>query len=243
MNEEDKLADRLIEEATKEEVTDVARLLAIQGGYYETRYAEMPQDLLRRTIKTGRIDAKTAPVLLSGMQNLIAALVQVRGLDDALEEASRHARTALPPACLPRTCRHPAGSRGTGDRRGHGGAVRRQQHRIRLAGIDAPKRKQPFGRKSKQYLAAQIAGQEVSVDWHKLDRYHRIVGKIIHDGKDVDLAMVRAGLAWWYRHYAHEQSPADRLLYEDAENKAKAEGQGLWQDPDPMPPWQWRHRR
>jgi hypothetical protein len=51
------------------------------------------------------------------------------------------------------------------------------------------------------------------------------------------------GLAWWYRHYAHEQSPADRLLYEDAENKAKAEGQGLWQDPDPMPPWQWRHRR
>jgi micrococcal nuclease len=118
-----------------------------------------------------------------------------------------------------------------------------QQRRIRLAGIDAPERKQPFGQKSKQYLAAQIAGQEVSVDWHKLDRYHRIVGKIIHDGKDVDLAMVRAGLAWWYRHYAHEQSPADRLLYEDAENKAKAEGQGLWQDPDPMPPWQWRHRR
>jgi endonuclease YncB( thermonuclease family) len=63
-----------------------------------------------------------------------------------------------------------------------------------LAGIDAPERKQPFGRKSKQYLAAQIAGQEVSVDWHKLDRYHRIVGKIIHDGKDVDLAMVRAGV-------------------------------------------------
>jgi len=50
-------------------------------------------------------------------------------------------------------------------------------------------------------------------------------------------------LSWWYRHYANEQSPADRLLYEDAENKAKAEGLGLWQDPDPMPPWEWRHRR
>jgi micrococcal nuclease len=58
----------------------------------------------------------------------------------------------------------------------------------------------------------------------------------------VDLAMVRAGLAWWYRHYAHEQSAADRVLYEDAETKAKAERKGLWIDPDPLPPWEWRHR-
>jgi micrococcal nuclease len=117
------------------------------------------------------------------------------------------------------------------------------QHRIRLAGIDAPERKQPFGQRSKQYLASQIAGQDVIVDWDKHDRYHRIVGKIIYDGQDVDLAMVRAGLAWWYRHYAHEQSAADRVLYEDAEDKAKAERKGLWVDPNPMPPWEWRHRR
>ena len=119
----------------------------------------------------------------------------------------------------------------------------KEQHRVRLAGIDAPERKQPFGQKSKQYLAFQIAGQDVVVDWHKHDRYHRIVGKIIHDGQDVDLGMVRAGLAWWYRKYAHEQSPADRVLYEDAENKARAQRRGLWVDPHPVPPWQWRHRR
>jgi micrococcal nuclease len=118
----------------------------------------------------------------------------------------------------------------------------RTQYRIRLAGIDAPERKQPFGQRSKQYLASQIAGQDVAINWDKYDRYHRIVGKIIYDGQHVDLAMVRAGLAWWYRHYAHEQSAADRVLYEDAETKAKAERKGLWIDPDPLPPWEWRHR-
>ena len=119
----------------------------------------------------------------------------------------------------------------------------KEQHRIRLAGIDAPERKQPFGTKSKEYLSDTVAGEEVVVDWHKLDRYHRIVGKIIFDGRDVDLAMVRAGLAWWYRKYADEQSPADRVLYEAAEAKARSERIGLWRDPEPVPPWEWRHRR
>jgi len=54
--------------------------------------------------------------------------------------------------------------------------------------------------------------------------------------------MVRDGLAWWYRKYAEEQSPADRVLYEEAEARAKAARVGLWGDPDPMPPWDWRHR-
>jgi hypothetical protein len=66
----------------------------------------------RRTAKRGNL--RTPPLLLTGMQNLIAALAQARGLDDDLEEASRHQRTALPSVCLPRTCRHPAGPRGTG---------------------------------------------------------------------------------------------------------------------------------
>lgn len=120
--------------------------------------------------------------------------------------------------------------------------VDRTQHRIRLAGIDAPEHKQPFGQKSKRYPASLIAGQDVVVDWHKHDGYHRIVGKIIHGGQDVDLAMVRAGLAWRYRKYAHEQSPADRVLYEEAENKAKANRRTLWIDFDPMPAWEWRDR-
>lgn len=116
------------------------------------------------------------------------------------------------------------------------------QHRIRLAGIDTPERKQPFGQKAKEHLSRLVAAQSVVVNWDKRDRYKRIVGKIIHDGRDVNLAMVQAGFAWWYRKYADEQSPADRALYEDAERKARAEGLGLWLDPDPMPPWEWRRR-
>lgn len=116
------------------------------------------------------------------------------------------------------------------------------QHRIRLSGIDAPEAKQPFGQKSKENLSHLVAGKEVEVDWNKRDRYQRIVGKIIFDGQDVNLAQVRSGLSWWYRKYAREQSPVDRQLYEAAENQAQAEQVGIWADPNPVPPGDWRKR-
>jgi endonuclease YncB( thermonuclease family) len=119
----------------------------------------------------------------------------------------------------------------------------KEQHRIGLAGIDAAARKRPFGAGSKQYLSDKIARQDAVVDGHKRDRYGRLVGKIIFDGDAVNLSMARAGVAWWYRKCAHEQSAADRVLYEDAETKARAEKVGLWRDPEPIPPWEWRHRR
>jgi endonuclease YncB( thermonuclease family) len=118
-----------------------------------------------------------------------------------------------------------------------------QQERIRLAGIDAPERKQPFGRAAKDYLSTRVAAKNVSVNWHKRDRYGRIVGTLTYGGRDVDLLMVRAGYAWWYRKYASEQSPTDRALYENAESQAKAERRGLWADPHPVPPWEWRKHR
>ena len=118
----------------------------------------------------------------------------------------------------------------------------RQQHKIRLAGIDAPETKQPFGKRSKEALSALVAGQWVEVDWHKHDRYGRIVGKVIAQGKDVNLAQVRTGMAWWYRKYANEQSLVDQGLYEAAEAKARVTGVGLWGDKDPIAPWDWRKR-
>ena len=114
-------------------------------------------------------------------------------------------------------------------------------HRIRLVGIDAPENAQPFGTKAKQALLKLVGGQVVEVEWSKIDKYGRMVGKLVGDGQDVNLAMVRAGLAWWYRQYAKEQSAADRGLYEAAEAIAKAERRGLWVDPAPVPPWDWRH--
>lgn len=114
------------------------------------------------------------------------------------------------------------------------------QHKIRLSGIDAPETSQPFGQRSKEALSALVAGQPVEVDWHKHDRYQRLVGKVIAQGRDVNLAQVRAGMAWWYRKYADEQSPVDQRLYEAAEMKARKEGVGLWAEKNPLPPWEWR---
>lgn len=119
----------------------------------------------------------------------------------------------------------------------------KQQHKIRLAGIDAPEKRQPFGQRSKEALSDSVFGKVVSVEWEKLDRYGRIVGKIIVDAKDVNLSQVEAGLAWWYQKYSAEQSVADQQLYAQAEDVAKLERLGLWSDSEPVAPWDWRKLR
>lgn len=47
-------------------------------------------------------------------------------------------------------------------------------------------------------------------------------------------------MCWWYKKYAGEQSPVDRNLYEAAEAKAREQRMGVWVDPEPVPPWEWR---
>ena len=127
----------------------------------------------------------------------------------------------------------------------------RVRHKIRLAGIDAPEKGQPFGDRSKQSLSRAVMGQEVRVDWTKQDRYGRIVGKIwvappgtgctgptCPKTLDVNLAQLTVGLAWHYKEFEKEQSPEDRGRYAFAEQEARAKKAGLWSEPDPMSPWQ-----
>jgi len=85
-----RVADELIDRATKEQLADVARLLALNCEDYQTKCGDVPQEVLLRMVKAEKIDGETAPVLLSGMQNLVAALAEVRGLNDDFEDASRH---------------------------------------------------------------------------------------------------------------------------------------------------------
>ena len=120
-----------------------------------------------------------------------------------------------------------------------------KQFKIRLTGIDAPEKKQAFGNKSKQSLSAMIFNKQVTVEYDKKDRYGRTLGKIIVNGVDANLEQVKAGMAWHYKHYQKDQTLADRALYTQAEDQAKAERQGLWVDANPIPPWEWRkqHRR
>ncbi len=108
-----------------------------------------------------------------------------------------------------------------------------KEHKIRLAGIDAPERKQAYGLASRKHLASIVAGQPVTIEYQKRDRYGRIVGKVWVNGVDACLEQVKAGLAWHYKKYQHEQSPEDRRLYAEAENKARDERLGLWREDNP----------
>ena len=117
------------------------------------------------------------------------------------------------------------------------------RHKIRLTGIDAPEKKQPFGNRSKQSLSDMVFNKSVTVETGKRDRYGRELGKVLAGGKDANLEQVRAGFAWHYKAYERTQSATDRQAYADAENEAKAAKRGLWVDADPTPPWEWRHRK
>jgi endonuclease YncB( thermonuclease family) len=112
------------------------------------------------------------------------------------------------------------------------------KHKIRLHGIDTPERGQPHYRQAKDALADKIAGKAVGIGVVDTDRYGRTVGVIYFEGQNINVAMVREGHAWWYRKYAQY----DRQL-QDAESQAQSAGLGLWQQADPVPPWEWRRNR
>ena len=116
----------------------------------------------------------------------------------------------------------------------------RERQKVRLAGIDAPEKSQPFGQRSKEWLSALAYNDIVSVTWNKRDRYGRILWKVLHKGTDVNLEMVVSGLAWHYKHYEMEQPAADRRAYALAEDRARSAHLGLWVETNPIPPWNYR---
>ena len=109
------------------------------------------------------------------------------------------------------------------------------QHKIRLNWIDAPESKQAFGQKSRQYLDNMIYKKNITVEFEKRDMYGRILGFIVIDGKNVNLEMVKAGMAWHYEYYAKNAKE-----YAEAQREAKKAQKGLWADPNPIPPWDFR---
>lgn len=85
----------------------------------------------------------------------------------------------------------------------------KKQHNIRLAGIDAPERNQPYGKAAKVFLSNKVFGKTVCVGWYKRDKYQRLVGVVRINDEDVSLQLVEAGLAWHYKRYQKEQSEFD----------------------------------
>ncbi len=116
-------------------------------------------------------------------------------------------------------------------------------HKIRIAGIDAPEKRQPFGEKTKTNLSALAYNRQAQADCRKIDRYRRQICVVYVNGRDVGLEQIKAGTAWWYRQYAREQTKQERIAYEHAEFLAKLHRHGLWNSKNPTPPWEWRRNR
>lgn len=113
-----------------------------------------------------------------------------------------------------------------------------QPVRVRLLNIDAPEKKQPFGRWSTNQLKALLAGQSVTVSYTQTDRYGRVLGRVITaNGTEANRQQVLKGAAWVYDRYNTDNSlPA-------LQREAQTQKRGLWADPNPVPPWEWRHKQ
>jgi endonuclease YncB( thermonuclease family) len=112
------------------------------------------------------------------------------------------------------------------------------QHRIRLAGVDAPELGQAFGRRAKQSLVEICAAREAQVETQGKDRYSRTIGRVYCAGVDASGEQVRRGMAWVFVKYAPKDSPLYVL-----EKDARLRRVGLWTDRRPIAPWEWRRTK
>jgi len=110
---------------------------------------------------------------------------------------------------------------------------------VRLYGIDAPEKRQPFAERARQRLSELAFSRTVTVLPRGRDRYGRILASVVLPGnQNLNEILVAEGLAWWYRRYA----PRETRL-ESIEEAARDQGLGLWAEQDPTPPWMWRRSR
>ena len=107
--------------------------------------------------------------------------------------------------------------------------------KVRVANIDCPERKQPFSNKAKQFTSDAIFGKKVTIDELKKDRYGRSIANVFYDDSlNLSEELLKHGLAWHYVKYSKDS------IFQCLEDKAKLNKLGLWQDPNAIPPWEWR---
>lgn len=114
--------------------------------------------------------------------------------------------------------------------------AQKRRYRVRLGQVDAPESKQAFGIKSARSLHGLCFRKTAKVEWQDKDPHDRHVGQVTCDGVDANAEQVRRGMAW----VSPRSTQPGSLLYE-LEAYARVRGLGLWSDPRPVPPWDWRH--
>jgi endonuclease YncB( thermonuclease family) len=113
--------------------------------------------------------------------------------------------------------------------------VEERQVQVRLDSIDAPELKQAFGQRARQSLAELCAAKTARVIERGVDRYGRTIGRILCDGIEANSEQVKRGMAWVFVRYAPANSPLYAL-----QGEAQGSRRGLWADPQPIAPWEWR---
>jgi len=115
--------------------------------------------------------------------------------------------------------------------------------RVRFYGVDAPEHEnrdwpaQPYSAAAHRFMRGLIADHEVAVRLTGARTHGREVGEVFVDGRSASRELLRAGLGWWNRKYAGQDSDLARL-----HESARAARAGLWRDARPVPPWVHRAR-
>lgn len=116
-----------------------------------------------------------------------------------------------------------------------------KQIKIRLDHVDCPeiRNSQPFGRAAKNFTSDLCFGQMVTVlNKKKFDRYSRLIAVIINEeGKNLNKELLQAGYAWHFKRYSSDAE------YDTLEMDARHHRRGLWQDKNPIAPWNWRKQK
>jgi hypothetical protein len=118
-----------------------------------------------------------------------------------------------------------------------------QQLRVRIIGIDAPDKQQPHHQEAIIALKESIDSKALQLECTKTDRYRRHLCKAIVNGTDLALHMLETGAAWWFEQGANDLSANDQQRYAAAQHTAQKAKRGLWANPKPEAPWDWRARQ
>nr|UOZ97269.1 Thermonuclease [Cupriavidus sp.] len=114
---------------------------------------------------------------------------------------------------------------------------------VRIAGIDAPEKSQPFADPARDRLAELLQQDGLRVAILKKDVYGRWLACLWIADQDLGLLMIEEGMVWFFRRYQSDLTKEQRLAYDAAEKSAQRAQRGLWQEADPVPPWEFRQQK
>lgn len=105
---------------------------------------------------------------------------------------------------------------------------------LRLAEVDCPEKKQPFGTKAKQFTSDLVYLKTIKYIVTNKDRYGRYIAKIYFKNKYLSAEIIKKGMGWQYKKYSTSKELAK------FEQQARSKKIGLWIDPNPIYPSEWR---